>query len=84
MVGDDANIVFIEFLKQLLEIIKILSSGKSGIPKDKTKTPKQPKIKFGNLTKKDFDKLKKAGIDFKYITVPKEKLEELKMTAITL
>lgn len=81
MVGDDANIVFIEFLKQLLEIIKILSSGKNGIPKDKTKTPKQPKIKFGNLTKKDFDKLKKAGIDFKYITVPKEKLEELKMTA---
>ncbi len=81
MVGDDANIVFIEFLKQLLEIIKILSSGKNGIPKDKTKAPKQPKIKFGNLTKKDFDRLKKAGIDFKYITVPKEKVEELKTTA---
>lgn len=81
MVGDDANIVFIEFLKQLLEIIKILSSGKGGIPKDKTKTPKQPKIKFGSLTKKDFDKLKKAGIDFKYITIPKEKVEELKSTA---
>ena len=81
MVGDDANIVFIEFLKQLLEIIKILSSGKGGIPKDKTKMPKQPKIKFGSLTKKDFDKLKKAGIDFKYITIPKEKVEELKLTA---
>lgn len=81
MVGDDANIVFIEFLKQLLEIIKILSSGKNGVQKDKTKAPKQPKIKFGNLTKKDFDRLKKAGIDFKYITVPKEKVEELKTTA---
>ena len=81
MVGDDANIVFIEFLKQLLEIIKILSSGKNGVQKDKTKTPKQPKIKFGSLTKKDFDKLKKAGIDFKYITIPKEKVEELKSTA---
>lgn len=81
MVGDDANIVFIEFLKQLLEIIKILSSGKNGVQKDKSKTPKQPKIRFGSLSKKDFDKLKKAGLDFKYLTLPKEKLAELEKTA---
>lgn len=81
MVGDDANIVFIEFLKQLLEIIRNMSSGKNSFPRDKSKTPKQPKIKFGSLTKKDFNKLKKAGVDFKYITIPKEKLDELKSTA---
>lgn len=81
MVGDDANIVFIEFLKQLLEIIKILSNGKNGVQKDKSKAPKQPKIRFGSLTKKDFDKLKKAGLDFKYLTLPKEKLAELEKTA---
>ena len=46
MVGDDANIVFIEFLKQLLEIIKILSNGRNGVQKDKSKAPKQPKIRF--------------------------------------
>ncbi len=81
MVGDDANIVFIEFLKQLLEIIKILSNGKNGVQKDKSKAPKQPKIRFGSLSKKDFEKLKKAGIDFKYLTLPKEKLAELEKTA---
>lgn len=81
MVGDDANIVFIEFLKQLLEIIKILSNGRNGAPKDKSKAPKQPKIRFGSLSKKDFEKLKKAGIDFKYLTLPKEKLAELEKTA---
>ncbi|MDE7295514.1 MAG: hypothetical protein K2N72_13910 [Oscillospiraceae bacterium] len=81
MLGDDANIVFIEFLKQLLEIIKILSNGKNGVQRDKTKVPKQPKIRFGSLTKKDFEKLKKAGIDFKYLTFPKEKLAELERTA---
>ncbi|MCM1524501.1 MAG: hypothetical protein NC120_08605, partial [Ruminococcus sp.] len=77
MVGNDANIVFIEFLKQLLEILKLISSDKTG----RAKTAKIPKIKFGNLRKKDFEKLKKAGLDFKYLTVPKEKLSDLEKTA---
>ncbi len=81
MIGDDANIVFIEFLKQLLEIIRNMSSNRNSYPKEKNKTPKQPKIKFGSLSKKDFDKLKRAGLDFKYVTLPREKLAELENTA---
>lgn len=77
MVGDDANIVFIEFLKQLLEILKLISSNKV----NRARTARLPKIKFGKLKKKDFEKLKKAGLDFKYLTIPKEKLADLEKTA---
>ncbi len=79
MVGDDANLVMVEILKQLLEIIRNMQN--KNYYKDKTKVPKQPKIKFGKMSKKDFDKLKKAGNEFKYVKVPKDKLEELEKTA---
>lgn len=79
MVGDDANLVMVELLKQLLEIIRNMQN--KNYYKDKTKAPKQPKIKFGKMSKKDFNKLKKAGNEFKYVKVPKDKLEELEKTA---
>lgn len=79
MVGDDANVVFTELLKQLLEIIRNMSNERNKNPK--VKKEKKPKIKFGKLSKCDFEKLKKAGNKFCYISVPRDKLEELEKTA---
>lgn len=80
MLGDDANIVFVELLKQLLEILRNISYSHTKQPKVKNKSPKEPKAKFGKLSKNDFEKLKKAGHSFQYVAVPKDKLDDLEKT----
>lgn len=82
MLGDDANIVFTELLKKLLEIVKMIGeSSKSG---GRTNEPKIPKIKSGTLSKKDFEKLRNSGMKFGYVTVPKETLGELEKNVTEL
>lgn len=80
MLGDDANVVFVELLKQLLEILRNISNSNSKQPKVKNKAPKEPKAKFGKLSKKDFEKLKKSGTNFQYVAIPKDKIGELEKT----
>ena len=77
MLGDDANIVFVELLKQLLEILRNISYSQNKQPKVRDRSSKEPKVKFGKLLKKDFEKLKKAGHSFQYVAVPKDKLDEI-------
>ncbi len=74
MVGDDACVTFVEMLKKILEIAKAIEENKKGKAVNRIK---YPKIKFGKLSKADFRKLQKAGSEFKYVTVPAEKLPEI-------
>lgn len=76
MVGDDACVTFMELLKKLLEII----NEQERVSKGKEKAYKPPKIKVGELSKKDLEKLMKNGADFKYITVPADKLNDIEET----
>ncbi len=74
MVGDDACTTFVELLKKILEIAKEIEENKKG---KAVKRIKYPKIKFGKLSKADFRKLQKAGSEFKYVSVPANKLSEI-------
>lgn len=78
MIGDDACSTFVELLKRILDIISDIEKEKrrgEGYQKKDT-----PKIKVGKLSKSNFAKLQKAGAEFKYITVPAEKLPEIEKT----
>ncbi len=77
MLGDDASLVLVELLKKILEILKEMSKDRDKGGNVKTKEPKKPKIKVGKLSKRAFKKLRKAGMNFGYMTFPKEKLAEL-------
>lgn len=72
MLGDDASMAFLELIKKILDILKSVSEGNRGTVKNKV--PKTPKIKTGKLSKKDFKKLRDSGMNFGYVTIPKEKL----------
>ena len=76
MLGDDANVVFMELIKRLLEIVKTISDGHYRNSGMKKKEPKKPKIKVGKLSKAEFSKLRNSGTDFKCVTLPTEKLAE--------
>lgn len=78
MLGDDASMAFMELIKRILDILKSVTDGNRGAVKGKE--PKKPKIKIGRLSKKDFNKLRNAGMSFNYVTFPKEKLAELEKT----
>ena len=78
MIGDDACSTFVELLKRILDIVSDIEKEKhrgEGYQKKDT-----PKIKVGKLSKQHFEKLQKAGAEFKYITVPAEKLPEIEKT----
>lgn len=81
MLSDDAVNVFLALISKLLDIAKQLSSdsGRNNSNRDANAKNSRP-IKIGKLNKRDFDKLAKAGTEFKYVTVPKEKLNEIKRT----
>ena len=78
MIGDDACSTFVELLKRILDIVSDIEKEKrrgEGYQKKDT-----PKIKVGKLSKADFAKLQKAGADFKFVTVPANKLAEIEET----
>lgn len=78
MIGDDACSTFVELLKRILGIVSDIEKEKrrgEGYQKKDT-----PKIKVGKLSKSDFAKLQKAGADFKFVTVPANKLAEIEET----
>lgn len=78
MIGDDACSTFVELLKRILDIVSDIEKEKrrgEGYQKKNT-----PKIKVGKLSKADFAKLQKAGADFKFVTVPANKLAEIEET----
>lgn len=75
MIGDDACTTFVELLKRILDIISDMEKSRG---RGELSSKKQfPKIKTGKLSKQHFEKLQKAGAEFKYITVPAEKLPEI-------
>lgn len=78
MIGDDACSTFVELLKRILDIISDIEKEKrrgEGYQKKDT-----PKIKVRKLSKANFAKLQKAGADFKFVTVPANKLAEIEET----
>lgn len=78
MIGDDACSTFVELLKRILDIVSDIEKEKrrgDGYQKKDT-----PKIKVGKLSKANFAKLQKAGADFKFVTVPANKLAEIEET----
>lgn len=78
MIGDDACSTFVELLKRILDIVSDIEKEKrrgEGYQKKNT-----PKIKVGKLSKSNFAKLQKAGADFKFVTVPANKLAEIEET----
>lgn len=78
MIGDDACSTFVELLKRILDIVSDIEKEKrrgEGYQKKDT-----PKIKVGKLSKSNFAKLQKAGADFKFVTVPANRLAEIEET----
>ena len=78
MIGDDACSTFVEILKRILDIVSDIEKEKrrgEGYQKKDT-----PKIEVGKLSKVNFAKLQKAGADFKFVTVPANKLVEIEET----
>ena len=69
MVGDDACSVCASLIQKLLEFIANMERNRQ-YRKD-AKPPKQPKIKTGNLSKKNFEKLQQLGMSFEYLPVSK-------------
>lgn len=78
MIGDDACSTFVALLKSVLDIVSSIEKEKNRA--NAAKKPNVPKIKMGKLSKQHFEKLQKAGAEFKYITVPAEKLSEIEKT----
>ncbi len=78
MIGDDACSTFVALLKSILDIVSSIEKEKNRA--NASKKPDVPKIKVGKLSKQHFEKLQKAGAEFKYITVPAEKLSEIEKT----
>lgn len=78
MIGDDVCSTFVALLKSILDIVSSIEKEKNRA--NAAKKPNVPKIKVGKLSKQHFGKLQKAGAEFKYITVPAEKLSEIEKT----
>ena len=78
MIGDDACTTFVELLKRILDIISDMekSRGRGELSSKKN----FPKIKTGKLSKQHFEKIQRAGAEFKFVTVPAEKLSEIEKT----
>lgn len=70
MIGDDACSVCASLIQKLLEFITNMERNRQY--KKDARSPKQPKIKTGKLSKKCFNKLQQAGMSFEYMPVPKE------------
>ncbi len=78
MIGDDACSTFVALLKSILDIVSSIEKEKNRA--NAAKKPDVPKIKVGKLSKQHFEKLQRAGAEFKFVTVPAEKLSEIEKT----
>ena len=81
MVGDDACSTFVELLKRILDIIGSMEESRKGAGKVKNQCPK---IKYGKLSKQNFAKLQKAGTEFKFVTVPTDKLSDIEANVLKM
>ena len=81
MVGDDACSTFVELLKRILDIIVSMEESRKGAGKVKNQ---YPKIKYGKLSKQNFAKLQKAGTEFKFVTVPTDKLSDIEANVLKM
>lgn len=70
MVGDDACSVCVSLIQKLLEFIMNVERNRQYSKGEKP--PKQPKIKTGKISKKQFSKLQKNGVSFDYLPVQKD------------
>ena len=70
MVGDDACSVCASLIQKLLEFIANMERNRQ-YRKD-SKPPKQPKIKTGKLSKKNFENLQQLGMNFEYLPISKD------------
>ena len=78
MIGEDASSAFLQLLKQLIDISNTIAEGHYRRHANDVKVPKKPKIKIGEISKKDFKKLnEKFDMDFRHLAVPKEKLPDI-------
>ena len=82
MVGDDACSTFVELLKRLLDIIGSMEEHRKKGATEHINVC--PKIKFGELSKANFNKLQKAGTEFKFVTVPSDKLTEIEENVLKM
>ena len=74
MVGDDACSVCASLIQKLLEFIANMERNRQ-YRKD-AKPPKQPTIKTGKLSKKNFEKLQQLGMNFEYLPVSKNLMSQ--------
>ena len=78
MIGDDACTTLVELLKRILDIISSIEKEKN---RNEGRNKKElPEVKVGKLSKQNFEKLQKAGAEFKFVTVPANKLPEIEET----
>jgi hypothetical protein len=77
MVGDDACSVCASLIQKLLEFIANMERNRQ-YRKD-AKPPKQPKIKTGKLSKKNFEKLQQLGMSFEYLPVSKNLMPQFEV-----
>ncbi|MBO6308718.1 MAG: hypothetical protein J6N70_07800 [Oribacterium sp.] len=75
MVGEDAVSVYTQLLMKFIDLLAKI--GEEHRRNKQNKQPAKPKIRQGNLSKADFNKLMKKGVDFKFIPIPKEKEAEV-------
>ena len=75
MVGEDAVSVYTQLLMKFIDLLAKI--GEEHRRNRQQKVPKRPKIRQGSLSKQDFDKLMKKGVDFKFIPIPKEREQEI-------
>ncbi|MBR1432279.1 hypothetical protein [Ruminococcus sp.] len=78
MVGEDAVSVYTQLLMKFIDLlVKIGEERRRG---KQLRAPRKPKIRQGSLSKEDFNKLMKKGVDFRFIPIPKEKEQEIEKT----
>ena len=75
MVGEDAVSVYTQLLMKFIDLL--VKIGEEHRRNRMGKEPPKPKIRQGSLSKDDFNKLMKKGVDFKFIPIPKEKEVEV-------
>ena len=78
MVGEDAVSVYTQLIMKFIDLLAKL--GEEHLRNKQNKPPKRPKIRQGSLSKDNFNKLMKKGVDFKFIPIPKERAWEIART----
>ena len=78
LIGEDASSAFLEILKRLMDLSNTIAEGHYRRHANDVNIPKKPKVKIGELSKKDFKKLnEKFDMNFRHLAVPTEKLHDI-------